>query len=147
MSGRLLHGVFRRRTTHVATVPQVPTAAAGSNLSMTQLPAGSDGVRLCLAGDIDLSGRDSLRNRILAIIDIEQVKHLVVDLDQVEFLDCGGVGVLVKGRTAADGMGCRYEVHNPRGYVATVLRAAGVWVLLSVNSAPASTRSTTPLPQ
>jgi anti-anti-sigma factor len=138
MARRLLRRVLPVRTPKVPHVAGVGRARTASVFSMTELPTGSGGVCLCLYGEVDLCCRDSLRNRILAIIGIDQVKHLVVDLDQVEFLDCSGIGVLVNGRAVADAVGCRYEVHNPRGYVASVLVTAGVWALLVVDAVPAS---------
>jgi anti-anti-sigma factor len=93
---------------------------------MTESRTDAGAVCLMLSGDIDLTCRDSLRNRLVDVIDIDQVDHLLVDLDEVTFLDCSGIGALIAGYNAALAAGCRYEVRNPHGIVSTILRICGV---------------------
>jgi anti-anti-sigma factor len=102
---------------------------------MTQSPTDAGGVLLNLSGDIDLTCRDSLRNRLIAMIDIDRVDHLLVDLGGVTFLDCSGIGALIAGYNAALAAGCRYEVRSPRATVSTILRVCGVDVLLRIDAA------------
>lgn len=94
---------------------------------MRELPLGPGRVRLSVSGVIDLRCRDELRNRLIAMIAIDRVDDLLVDLDLVEFLDCSGIGALVDGRNAADAAGSRFQVQNPRGVVATVLQLTGTF--------------------
>jgi anti-sigma B factor antagonist len=109
---------------------------------MTQSQADAGGVRLSLAGDIDLICRDSLRNRLIAMIDIDRVDHLVVDLDGVTFLDRSGIGALISGYDAALVAGCRYEVCNPHGIVSTILHVCGTDAALGIDvAAPPATKS------
>jgi anti-sigma B factor antagonist len=102
---------------------------------MRQSRTDAGGVLLSLSGDIDLTCRDSLRNRLIAIIDIDRADRLFVDLDEVTFLDCSGIGVLVAGYNAALVTGCRYELRNPHGVVSTILRACGIDVVLAIDLA------------
>lgn len=67
---------------------------------MREFPLGPGRVRLSVRGVIDLRFRDELRNRLIAMIAIDRVEDLVVDLNQVEFLDCSGIGALVDGSNA-----------------------------------------------
>lgn len=136
MALRLLHGLLRRHTSkplHFAIDHGDGGPATG--FSMTQSPTDAGGVLLNLSGDIDLTCRDSLRNRLIAMIDVDHVDHLLVDLGGVTFLDCSGIGALIAGRNAALAAGCRYEVRSPRGIVSTILRVCGVDVVLGIDPA------------
>jgi anti-sigma B factor antagonist len=57
--------------------------------------------------------------------------HLVVDLDQVTFLDSTGINVLMAGRNLADEYGVVYLVANPHDTVRQVLDVTGVLATLS----------------
>jgi anti-sigma B factor antagonist len=136
MALRLLHGLLRRPTSKLvrfAAVNGDSDLAAG--FSMTQSGADAGGVLLSLSGDIDLICQDSLRNRLIAIIDIDRADRLFVDLDEVTFLDCSGIGALVAGYNAALAAGCRYELRNPHGIVSTMLRACGIDMMLGIDVA------------
>jgi anti-anti-sigma factor len=143
MALRLLRGLFGRPT------PRSVRFAAGNGddgpapvFSMTQSRTNVGAVCLSLVGDIDLTCRDSLRNRLIAMIDIDQVDYLVVDLDGVTFLDCSGIGAVIAGYNAALAAGCRYEVRNPHGIVSTILRACGIDLALGIDvAAPPATES------
>jgi anti-anti-sigma factor len=112
-----------------------------TEFSMTQSGTDAGAVTLRLYGEIDLNSRDSLLNRLIAIIDIDHADRLLVDLDGVTFLDCSGIGALIAGRNAAQAAGCRYEARNPRGFVSTILWACGVDVVLGTDPAPPTTES------
>lgn len=122
----------------------VPLASDGADdgddvetpaFSMREYPFGPGRVRLSVSGVIDLHCRDDLRSRLLAMIAVDHVDDLLIDLDLVEFLDCSGIGALVAGRNAADAAGSRFEVRNPRGVVATVLQLTGAFTQLNVDRA------------
>jgi anti-anti-sigma factor len=134
MALRLLRGVFGRPT------PSSIRFAAGNGdegiasvFSMTESRTNVGAVCLSLSGDIDVACRDSLRNRLIAMIDIDHVDYLAVDLDRVTFLDCSGIGALICGYNAALAAGCRYEVRNPHGIVGTILRICGVDEVLPID--------------
>ena len=134
MAFRRLHGLLRRpsRARVIADRADIDPAV----FSMTQSPTTAGAVTLRLYGEVDLTCRDSLRNRLTAIIAIDRVDRLLVDLDHVTFLDCSGIGSLIVGRNAALAAGCRYGVRNPRGFVNTVLWAFGVDELLGTDPGP-----------
>lgn len=102
--------------------------------SMREFPFGPGRVRLSVSGVIDLRCRDDLRNRLLAMIAIDHVDDLLIDLDLVEFLDCSGIGALVAGRNAADAAGSRFQVRNSRGVVATVMELTGAFTPVNVDT-------------
>jgi anti-anti-sigma factor len=119
----------------------VPFASDGGDdveapvFSMREFPFGLRRVRLSVSGVVDLGCRDDLRDRLFAMIAIDHVDDLLIDLDLVEFLDCSGIGALVAGRNAADAAGSRFEVRNARGVVATVLQLTGAFTPLNVDTA------------
>jgi anti-anti-sigma factor len=133
MAVRLLQG-FRRRsaTKTVQVAADHGDSGPARDFSMTESRTDTGVVCLRLAGDIDLTCWDSLRNRLTAMTDIDHVDHLVVDLDEVTFLDCSGIGALITGYNAALVAGCRYEVRNPHGIVSTILRICGIDVALGI---------------
>ena len=109
MAVRLLQGLLRRPTSKTAQVAaDHGDGGPGRDFSMTESRTDAGAVCLMLSGDID------------------QVDHLLVDLDEVTFLDCSGIGALIAGYNAALAAGCRYEVRNPHGIVSTILRICGV---------------------
>lgn len=61
----------------------------------TDTVAGRDVVRV--SGEVDLYTAPRLRQWLIDLVS-DGATHLVVDLDQVEFLDSTGLGVLVRGR-------------------------------------------------
>ncbi len=51
---------------------------------------------LSVGGEIDVYTAPQLRQRLIALVE-EGSQHIVVDMEQVEFLDSTGLGVLVGG--------------------------------------------------
>lgn len=130
----LLRSVLQPRASVVPISSDGRADVEAPAFSMREFPFGPGRVRLSVSGVIDLRCRDDLRNRLLAMIAIDHVDDLVIDLDLVEFLDCSGIGALVAGRNAADAAGSRFQVRNPRGVVATVLQLTGAFTPVNVDT-------------
>ena len=58
--------------------------------------AAADSVVVAVRGQIDVSTAHHLRDRLTGFVDAGE-RHLIVDLDGVDFLDSTGLGVLVGG--------------------------------------------------
>jgi anti-anti-sigma factor len=99
---------------------------------------GTNTVRLALQGEIDLSTREVLDRAIGAALTRQpRPRTVLIDLDRVGFCDCGGVGILLKGRAATVSRGVGYQVVNARGIVRRVLRVLGVdEMLLAAGTGP-----------
>ena len=54
-------------------------------------------------GELDLDGAATLREALIEAIDENPGRHVVVDLEGVDFVDSAGLGVLLGGRTRARG--------------------------------------------
>jgi anti-anti-sigma factor len=90
-------------------------------------------VRMAVAGEIDLATAPTLGMRLLTVMDAHHPVVIDVDLAEVGFLDCSGIGALVTVRNAAEKSGCQVWVSHPQPLVATVLEVLG---LLTVFTAP-----------
>jgi anti-anti-sigma factor len=78
---------------------------------------------LHLGGELDITARDALRETILAAVDHGDV---VIDLDQVTFVDSEAIGALVEGYQAARARPAGFRLVNAHGVVARVLEVSGV---------------------
>ena len=98
-------------------------------------PETVDGV-LCLAvaGEVDIATSARLDVAITQSIDAGDLTQVLVDLDQVTFLDSTGIQALLDGRNRATERGLSFRVLNPHGVVRRTLAIAGVLRLLTEGS-------------
>ncbi|GAA2623260.1 hypothetical protein GCM10010399_63140 [Dactylosporangium fulvum] len=86
-------------------------------------------VVVTLAGECDLASREQLTAVLMSAVHTAPV--VVVDADELEFLDSSGVHGLVTAHRAAQEEGRRLYLVNAGGVVAHVLQVTGVADLLS----------------
>jgi anti-sigma B factor antagonist len=91
-----------------------------------------DGV-LCLAvaGEVDIATSGQLDAAISESIDAGNVTQLLVDLDQVTFLDSTGIRVLLDGRDRATKHAIAFRITNPQGVVRRSLEITGLLAILT----------------
>ena len=65
-----------------------------------------------VSGPITLATAVPLRNKILDLI--PQYRRIVLDLSNVDYVDCSGLGILVAAYTHAKGNHCEVEIANPK---------------------------------
>jgi anti-sigma B factor antagonist len=95
-------------------------------------PAGSDGRAIVAAeGQVDLATAPRLAEA-LAQAHGGDIKEIVVDLTEVDFLDSVGVRVLVEAARDAAQQDVSLSVRGARGWVARVLEITGVDEYLQV---------------
>jgi anti-anti-sigma factor len=82
---------------------------------------------LHLAGELDLSSAPLLEARI---VELEYLVSCVVDLHDLDFLDCAGARALVKLSQTLIGRGGRLVVIRPKPLAAKVLKIVGPGDLL-----------------
>ncbi|WP_051836851.1 STAS domain-containing protein [Streptomyces sp. NRRL WC-3742] len=75
-------------------------------------------------GEIDLDTAPRLRRELERALSEHHV--VVLDLSQVTFMDCAGLGALVQARNRADHSGRRLVVHGISRPVARLLTLAGL---------------------
>jgi anti-sigma B factor antagonist len=77
---------------------------------------------LHLGGELDITARDDLRTAILAALADGDV---VIDLDDVTFIDSEALGALIDGYNHARAKPAGFRVVNAQGLVARVLKVSG----------------------
>jgi anti-sigma B factor antagonist len=87
-------------------------------------------IRLVLSGEIDLAIQDQLLHGILTAVRADEADEVVVDLGQVTFLSCSGMGILIAGRNAAAVADRPYHVIGAQGLVRRVLDLTGLLTFL-----------------
>jgi anti-anti-sigma factor len=88
-------------------------------------------VWLPLTGEIDLANLHIVAGAIRRAIEVHRATELIIDLDQVTFLDSIGIGALMIGRTLAIQHGTAYRVINARGVVHRLLSGTSDLSVLS----------------
>jgi anti-sigma B factor antagonist len=78
-------------------------------------------LRLGLAGDLDLSTVQQLRQAITVAFAEPGITTMLLDLAELAFLDSVGMGTLVGGYRRAVAAGVGFRVVNPRGTPLRVL--------------------------
>jgi anti-anti-sigma factor len=100
-----------------------------------------DRAMIKLGGEVDLATCPQLRGVLVELID-RGFHQLTIDLEQVGFLDCTGIGVLVDAlRRVREHGGCLNLV-RPRPFVLRVLTLTGMTTLLPTD--PPDGEATTP---
>lgn len=91
---------------------------------------------VCLKGELDLSGSPQLE---AALLEAEQshAKEIVVDLDELTFVDSSGLAVLVDAARRSATNGDQLRITAARDHVARVLRLTGLDTVLPFVGEPA----------
>jgi anti-sigma B factor antagonist/stage II sporulation protein AA (anti-sigma F factor antagonist) len=106
-------------------------------LRLTTYATAGGGVRLAVAGEIDIATVDPLADAMLGIIRDRQPVRLDVDFAEVTFLDSSGVAALVAAWQSASADRIDFTVVNCGPNVLRVLEITGMVQSLT-GSAPAS---------
>ena len=92
-----------------------------------------DRAMIQLGGEVDLATCPQLRGVLVELID-RGFHQLTIDLEQVSFLDCTGIGVLVDAlRRVKEHGGCLTLV-RPKPFVLRVLTLTGMTTVLPTDS-------------
>ncbi|MCW2643667.1 MAG: hypothetical protein JWP76_5973 [Dactylosporangium sp.] len=94
-----------------------------------ELERSNDGyarVRLAVAGEIDISNLDRLREVVTAILAEPHLTGLLLDFAALDFIDSSGVEVLMQAKQLADRRGTGFALINAHGKVQRVLAILGV---------------------
>ncbi|MFJ9444967.1 STAS domain-containing protein [Kitasatospora sp. NPDC101235] len=90
-------------------------------------------------GEIDLDTAPALRCELERALAEHHV--VVLDLSQVTFMDCAGLGALVQARNQADHSGRRLVLHGTGRPVARLLKLTGLTRRLAPAPGPATGRA------
>jgi anti-sigma B factor antagonist len=102
-----------------------------TEFSLDEHPVDDGVLRLAVSGEVDIASSEVLADAIRTAIKKWSVAEVVVDLDQVTFLDSTGISVLVAGYNLAADYGVAYFVVNPHDLVRRTLHITGVLATLT----------------
>jgi anti-anti-sigma factor len=71
--------------------------------------------------------------------------QLIIDLEQVSFLDCAGIGMLVDARRRVQEHGGSLKLVRPRPFVRQVLALTGMTTVFPIDSSPGEALATEPM--
>ena len=90
-----------------------------------RLPRHHEATVVALAGELDVVDADSLRHRLVVLVETGHT-HLVVDLTGVTFMDSTGLGVLVGARRRVGDRGGRLVLVVDQEPLRKVLRVSAL---------------------
>ena len=100
-----------------------------------------DHATIQVAGEVDLATSPQLQAVLVDLVD-RGFHQLIVDLEQVSFLDCAGIGMLVDARRRVQEHGGSLKLVRPRPSVQRVLALTGMTTLFPID--PSFGEATTP---
>lgn len=77
---------------------------------------------LHLHGEVDLAAGPALRRILEDTLRDDAIERVRIDLADVTFIDCGGIGLLVYGQQLAAKFGRELDICNARGMPLRLLR-------------------------
>ena len=87
-----------------------------------------------VAGEVDMAVEPVLTQALQEAVAHGGVRRVIVDLEDLRFLDSSGIHSLVKGYHAAAAAGQSFRVRNAKGAVVRVLRVTGVADVLGLDA-------------
>jgi anti-anti-sigma factor len=115
-------------------VPILHPQFAGPPLKVETQVVAREAVRVVVAGELDLSNTDRLRETLLDALRTYRPTALELDLAGVGFIDSSAINTLVRVRNAALELNCRVVIVAMQPFVRRVLAVIGV---LELFEAPA----------
>ncbi len=83
------------------------------------------GVRFRIAGELDIEARDPLREELLDAVESGRYTYIVIDLDQVSFIDSEAISAIIDGYIAAQQAGITLRLQHAHGIVRRVFKVIG----------------------
>ena len=97
-----------------------------------------------VGGEIDLATSPRLQAVLADLVD-RGFHQLIVDLEQVSFLDCAGIGILVDARRRVQEHGGSLKLVRPRPFVRRVLALTGMTTVFSIDTSLGEPLATEPM--
>ena len=93
----------------------------------------SDHALIQVGGEVDLATCPQLQAVLAELVD-RGFHQLILDLEQVSFLDCAGIGVLVEARRRVHKHRGSLKLVRPRPLVRRVLEVTGMTAVFPIDS-------------
>jgi anti-anti-sigma factor len=123
------------RTVFVAVLKRgLPTerssqAMTDRSIASLHVRQSSDGLLLCVSGELDLAGRDEIEPWVIVAVSV--APRVVLDLTEVTFCSSQGLAMLVVCEERARAERCELVVVNPSPRITQLLAITGLEHLLS----------------
>lgn len=113
---------------------------------MATLKIFNDGKRItaALSGDIDHHAARQLREELDGIIERSQPELLILDMENVGFMDSSGIGLILGRMKSLRALGGELLIKNARPEIAEVIRLSGLSAILVKRRADKSGKSNNP---
>jgi anti-anti-sigma factor len=101
-------------------------------ITITRHDTGSEAAhsRIRLTGELDMSCSDDLLTAVTSVVASDITGTVIVDLDNVSFIDSVAVRTLLEGYRAADEAGKSLQIRNAHGVVREILSILGLLLIL-----------------
>jgi anti-sigma B factor antagonist len=124
---------FRRRQTRHGWHDNPNSRGTRVALDISAETSVDGSTHLVLTGEIDVSSTKMVRDAIGSAFRKRQADALVIDLENVTFIDSTGIAALISGRKLADVCHASYRVINANDLVQKVLEVTGTLGCLKGN--------------
>src|SRR3954454_16895450 len=91
---------------------------------------GGEQLDVALVGELDMAAGFGLEAEIERLLGEDEVRPLVLDLAELEFLDSAGLGTVLTIRDRAQDLGVELRLANPSDPVRRILEATGTAPML-----------------
>jgi stage II sporulation protein AA (anti-sigma F factor antagonist) len=88
----------------------------------------------CVKGELDHHTADEFRNYIDYNLDNNPVKHLIIDVSELSFMDSSGIGVLLGRYKKVNGLGGKMAVVNENKQISRIFEVSGIYDIISAYS-------------
>ena len=82
------------------------------------------------SGDLDHSASVAIRTRLDKLLSDKQIRHLVLDLKELKFMDSSGIGLIIGRYKLVARRGGSVKVKNADKRVDRIFRMAGLYQLV-----------------
>lgn len=89
-----------------------------------------DTLTVFLEGELDHSKADSIRNELDTMLSDRKVRHLILDLERLTFMDSSGIGVVLGRYNLLAKRGGTVSVKSPSERVDKIFRLSGVYQII-----------------
>ena len=79
---------------------------------------------IAIEGDVDLYNVSELKQSIFKMLDDDNIQSLIIDMQDINYMDSSGIGALVAAQKKVKTLGGKFALLNVRDEVINILRLA-----------------------
>jgi len=97
---------------------------------MVEITNAGERVTAGIVGDIDHHSAAGIRSEIDAVLENSTPRLLILDFEQVKFMDSSGIGLILGRMRVLDGFGGKLFIKNATGTPEKIVKLAGLQSLI-----------------